>query len=507
MAITSLPAPPSRSDPENFAERADAFMAALPQFAEQANVLQAEVNQTAESVDNDAIAAAASSAYAQDRAESAEASAGTATAAQQTATQKAADAEAGASLAEQWATKLGAPVAGDRFSAKHYAQLAAQGAGLSVVFSDSVPTEDIGPVFIVGQGIAEWDEAKGAYRVMSEIPVGKPDWCPLRAAIWAGWIPGDGQTLPRATYPDITEAVLAGRVPVVSEAEWWADPLKRGCYTLGDGSTTIRVPDYNGKSAGSVGAVFLRGDGLLSAGTNGVIQRDAVQNITGKFYARGGPLIGTGGAGGAIQQNTGGGPASVTSILSEGGVTNADEINFDASRVARTAAETRPLAVSGCFVIKAFGVVVNPGSVDAAQLASDLAALSAAFQTLDGAIDSIIYYPNGSAANPATIITNTRYVFNNPFPGFEVDVDVRVKNIDGSGAWFYPGWSTYYTSGSTWQSFGCSVSQLSSGQIVLQTGNTRVAGAGSSSGAAGGEITSPTTALVQLRVRKMKGAV
>ena len=180
---------------------------------------------------------------------------------------------------------------------------------------------------------------------------------------------------------------------------------------------------------------------------------------------------------------------------------------FDASLVARTATETRALNVTGCFVIKAFGAVVNPGSVDAAQLASDLAALSAALQTLDGSIDSIIYYPNGSAAAPATIITNTRYVFNNPFPGFEVDVDVRVKNVDGSGAWFYPGWSTYYTSGSTWQSFGCSVSQLSSGQIVLQTGNTRVAGAGSSSGAAGGEITSPTTALVQLRVRKLKGAL
>lgn len=384
MAITSLPAPPSRSDPENFAERADAFMAALPQFAEQANVLQAEVNQTAESVDNDAIAAAASSAYAQDRAESAEASAGTATAAQQTATQKAADAGAGASLAEQWATKLGAPVADDRFSAKHYAQLAAQGAGLPVVFPDRVPTEDIGPTFIVGHGIAEWDEAKGAYRVMSEIPVGKPDWCPLRAAVWAGWIPGDGQTVSRATFPDLAQAVIDGRVPVVSEAEWQADPLKRGAYTLGDGSTTIRVPDYNGKSAGSVGAVFLRGDGLLSAGTNGAIQRDALQNITGRFTGRFGAIY-TGGTDGAIQVVTV--PTSQDAPLSIGTGTQPQfNISFDASRVARTATETRPLAVSGCFVIKAFGAVVNPGSVDAAQLASDYAVLNAAVQSLDGRV-------------------------------------------------------------------------------------------------------------------------
>lgn len=42
--------------------------------------------------------------------------------------------------------------------------------------------------------------------------------------------------------------VAARSLPVVQEAEWLADPLKRGSFTLGDGSTTIRMPDYNGKS-------------------------------------------------------------------------------------------------------------------------------------------------------------------------------------------------------------------------------------------------------------------
>jgi len=44
MAVTPLPIPPSRADAENFAERADDFLGALPTFATELNVLQADVN-------------------------------------------------------------------------------------------------------------------------------------------------------------------------------------------------------------------------------------------------------------------------------------------------------------------------------------------------------------------------------------------------------------------------------------------------------------------------------
>lgn len=44
MAITALPSVPTRSDPANFADRADAFLSALPTFATEANALQSDVN-------------------------------------------------------------------------------------------------------------------------------------------------------------------------------------------------------------------------------------------------------------------------------------------------------------------------------------------------------------------------------------------------------------------------------------------------------------------------------
>ena len=63
--------------------------------------------------------------------------------------------------------------------------------------------------------------------------------------------------------------------------------------------------------------------------------------------------------------------------------------------------EAHPSFISGCFVIKAFGAVSRPGSVDAAQLASRLAVLEAALQT---DIDFKLLYPGGSATTPGSSI-------------------------------------------------------------------------------------------------------
>ncbi|WP_053068088.1 phage tail protein [Vogesella sp. EB] len=193
-------------------------------------------------------------------------------------------------------------------------------------------------------------------------------WQGTRAGIPAGYGPNDGQLLNRATYPDVWAMIAAGTVPVVSDAVWLADPTKRGCYSTGDGATTFRLPDYNGKHAGSLGAVFLRGDGTMSAAVAGAIQPDAFQGHT---FAL--PL-GTDSLGGSGVQNY-----RPIASANTAGAPISDGVNG----APRTASETRPLNVTGCWIVKLFGSVINPGAVDAAQLASDLVALTARVSTLE----------------------------------------------------------------------------------------------------------------------------
>lgn len=198
------------------------------------------------------------------------------------------------------------------------------------------------------------------------VPLFSVQWWPSRAAIPAGYAPADGQALPRATYPDAWEGILAGNVPTVAEATWQATPAERGKYTAGDGASTFRLPDYNGQAAGSLGAVFLRGDGALSAAIAGLIQQDQIQDHRHECRSTG--------------NSTG------TDSLSRTGLASAyADVNENIGNVleGRTGSETRPLNVTGCWVIKLFGAVTNPGSADAAQLATDYAALAARVSILE----------------------------------------------------------------------------------------------------------------------------
>lgn len=62
----------------------------------------------------------------------------------------------------------------------------------------------------------------------------------------SGYIKANGILLPRsgeAAYPKLTQTVLSGALMTVAEADWVNNP---GTYTLGNGSSTIRIPDYRG---------------------------------------------------------------------------------------------------------------------------------------------------------------------------------------------------------------------------------------------------------------------
>ncbi|WP_246892493.1 phage tail protein [Achromobacter xylosoxidans] len=242
--------------------------------------------------------------------------------------------------------------------------------------TSELPTADGGPIYVNGQGMAEFDAAAGMYRVKSPVPVGAVAWWPLRSSVPTGRIPADGQTISRATFPDLAAMVAAGTVPVAEESDWLADPRNRGCYTAGDGSTTIRVPDLNGRSTGSLGRVFLSGDGTDSNGAWGVIQLDQFQKhhhyINLKTASGGADVYGTAayGNGTGSQYSTWG-----------------DAIQFNPQvGPPRSGDKTHPQNVTGVWTIQAFGAVTNPGAADAAQLASDYAALNAAFQTMRGQV-------------------------------------------------------------------------------------------------------------------------
>ena len=205
---------------------------------------------------------------------------------------------------------------------------------------------------------------EGAAQSQSGLPLLFPLWCPNRAAIPAGYAPADGQTLSRSLYPDAWAGIAAGNVPVATDTAWLATPTERGKFTAGDGSTTFRLPDYNGKSAGSLGALFMRGDGALSAGTDGEIQPDAFQGHWHRY----------GNGGGAGTQFTTQNPTGALASQDSRAFAY-DPLSDGVHGSPRTAAETRSLNATGCWVIRLFGAVVNPGAADAAQLATEVSKL------------------------------------------------------------------------------------------------------------------------------------
>lgn len=112
-----------------------------------------------------------------------------------------------------------------------------------------------------------------------------------RAYIQPYEVVADGQLLNRADWPELW--AYAQMLTPIADADWLADPLKRGKYSLGNGTTTFRVPDRNGVQTGSVRALFARGDGGNSS-NDGMIMESFLPNITGTMGFHGSQANGSG---------------------------------------------------------------------------------------------------------------------------------------------------------------------------------------------------------------------
>ncbi|QXV80373.1 lateral tail fiber protein [Escherichia phage IrmaTschudi] len=93
--------------------------------------------------------------------------------------------------------------------------------------------------------------ADDAGNVQITLPGGNPSlwlgevtWFPYNKDSGVGYpgvLPADGREVLRVDYPDTWEAIEAGLIPSVSEAEWQAGATLY--FSTGDGSTTFRLPD------------------------------------------------------------------------------------------------------------------------------------------------------------------------------------------------------------------------------------------------------------------------
>jgi len=108
-----------------------------------------------------------------------------------------------------------------------------------------------------------------------------------RAYIQPYEVVSDGQLLNRADWPELW--AYAQMLSPIEDADWLADPANRGKYSLGDGTTTFRVPDRNGVQSGSIAGLYGRGDGVgdgtANSSINGEVFDSGAPNITGDIGA------------------------------------------------------------------------------------------------------------------------------------------------------------------------------------------------------------------------------
>ena len=149
-------------------------------------------------------------------------------------------------------------------------------------------------------------------------------------------------------------------------------------------------------------------------------------------------------------------------------------------------------------------VAVTPEGLGAAlaALAEVDGRLAERVATLDSELDSVILYPNGTAAAPANAVAQARYVIPNPFPGFHVIclAEIKIGNNWGGTNWHFDG------ANNTSYGINAEVFGTAAENIVVQVGKYLL-GNSINGGDPFGNVSLVTTAPWRLVVKKMKGAM
>ena len=271
-----------------------------------------------------------------------------------------------------------------------------------------------------------------------------------RAKLPAGYVAADGQLLQRASYPDIVAAITNSMLVAVSEADW-QDATKggsvlnvakwgnRGAYSLGDGSTTFRMPDLNGAVGDSIGGMFLRGDAAgrfptILPGVGGVMGASA-PNIKGSIealpvavgYPDGKFIVGTSN------------PAHVNTVPAQGTATQANALfSFNAKNYAgaygateiggQESTEVRPNSVVGIWIIRVSGLFSATGT-EFNVISADTTD-PAAGTTVHGGIIKSRYNSNGVTRLAAASYAN--FIWGQPGQSASHNIDIIAYNADGS---------------------------------------------------------------------------
>lgn len=323
-----------------------------------------------------------------------------------------------------------------------------------------------------------------------------------------GCIPANGQKVYASMYPFQMSLVEAGHQFVVPEHEWQAGTPEnpdahKGKWSLGGTDAYgrwYRAPKWNADSSTGYRAPFLRGSEIgVDAG---LVVGDAGRNLTGTV----GDIeahIAPNGAFKAVE-NT---PARSLVGPAYGHI----RVELDASRQWPVADEFRPRYYGVIMCIRMFGTVSNPGSVDAAQLATDLAIANAKIASLESELEEsigfTIIYPNGgSSGTPANVGINSTYLEDNPFPDFHILCEAEVLY---SGIWAKTGWVGAFATGVNRNDFyGVNASVRSDNKILVTTGTWGLLAPPTTMGGGHAGVSGAITTPLPCRVKvwKVKGS-